>query len=264
MQFATENTTTPSRSKISQTKTPKQKKVNNTNDQQIAQAQDFEIRCQSNLRRKIIVPEERTTQQLRSDLNAIWNNRADFGSTRYYHRTPKQAGARKQGANNTQKNFVWTRDQAQPANRDATRHTGKKHFQQSQPQQSQLKQSQQQVHRPMTSQRMNSSTAVMSLISNQVEKPHAIVKYPNVTGKRHSGSAAHIIQTKSNHRDSKLLAAEQARLQRVAVAKGSTYQSDARKYFGFKSSVLQPKPRLFQQTTARSRVRLNQHTAPLY
>ena len=104
----------------------------------------------------------------------------------------------------------------------------------------------------------------VSLISNQVEKPHAIVKYPNVTGKRHSGSAAHIIQTKSNHRDSKLLAAEQARLQRVAVAKGSTYQSDARKYFGFKSSVLQPKPRLFQQTTARSRVRLNQHTAPLY
>ena len=184
-----------------------------------------------------INPKDKTSIQHRQDLQAIWNNRSDLQSCRYYHATPKEFSTTKiAGTHNN------TRDNVFPMNAQAqfdARKTGKRR-QKDHP--TSCEQLEQQKNRNINcSNKMNASTNVQQLLHHQIDAPSSINAYPNSTGKRHSGLSRHVIQQKSNQRATVLMAAEAKRIERVGRAKRNTYKSDGSAYFGYESQVLLPK-----------------------
>ena len=227
---------------------------------------------------KMKAPQQDKQQIERQKLQQIWNSRSDLAPARYFHTTPKEHKSTSTHYKNTQQHFVWTDDQSRAAPINAARSTGKRRLSprktpsnnqhhQSNPIRSLLSPPTTATSRssstpaanlnPTTISRrsttnkirssvaMNLSPNVQNLLQHQIDKPSPITTFKNVTGKRNAGLSTAVIQSKCDARDHQLKAAEKSRLSRVKEAKGTMYNSDASSYFGFKSQVLEPKPRIF-------------------
>ena len=220
---------------------------------------DYEIREGNKIgKMKVRQRKDKTDLEKRQDLQAIWNNRSDLAKCRFYHQGP---ASQSQHYTNTQQHFIFDGAKApmEPVTCSGKRHV---HVSTSDPSTTTVVE-QQRSRNINTSYRMNSSENVMHLIQHQVHHPSPIQTYTKSTGRRNSGRSSMDIQRLAQNEESKLMNAETNRIQRVKEAKGSMYNSDASKYFGFKSHVLKPKPRTFAVTTARNRGQ-NQHTTKLW